>query len=177
MRIGATCRRRRIVVGPAYAVIDSRYHSLIRIGGIALILTGVAYTVCLILTLAVPPSSGTAASYLQVTGPKAGLVTTLWATYMISDLLLVPALLALYIVLKERSRVLLLVGTAMVGGYLVFDIAITEPNWLALAALASGYASASILFAYLAVNSRGVCRLSRPGERSTKPHAKQANGS
>ncbi|HYM97728.1 MAG TPA: hypothetical protein VET26_10520 [Candidatus Sulfotelmatobacter sp.] len=121
--------------------VDARYHALFRIGGIAFILTGVAYFTCLAITYMIPASSSDAAAYLRSTGGKVGVVTALWVVYMVSDLLLVPGLLALYMVLKERSRALLLIGTALVAGYLVFDLGMTEPNWLALAGLAHGYAS------------------------------------
>jgi hypothetical protein len=121
------------------SLVDARYHALYRIGGVAFVLTGLAYAICLQLTLRLPASTGDATSYLRVTADNLGLTVTLWVVYLVSDVLLIPGLLAMYTVLRLRNSVLLPIGTAMVAGYLVFDIGITEPNWLALASLANGY--------------------------------------
>lgn len=139
-------------------VVDARYHGLYRLGGVAFVLTGLAYAICLQLTLRLPVSSGDAASYLQATADTLGPTVALWVVYLISDVLLVPGLLALYLALKGRSRVLLPIGTALVAGYLVFDAGITEPNWLALASLANGYggSAASAQAGYVAAAQYGL---------------------
>jgi hypothetical protein len=128
--------------GPDF--VDNRFHTLYRIGGIAFVLTGLAYAVCLQLTLRLPATSGDAPSYMGVTADNLGLTASLWVAYLVSDVLLIPGLLALFMILRTRSRVLLPIGTAMVAAYLVFDIGITEPNWLALTSLASGYGGADV---------------------------------
>lgn len=123
--------------------VDARYQALYRIGGAALILTGLAYAICLVLTLMIPASSGGAAAYLQATAGAEDRVATLWAVYLLSDLLLIPGALALYFVLRESSRALLPIGIALVAVYIVFDIGVTEPNWLALVSLAHSSAGAT----------------------------------
>ncbi|MFI5261995.1 MAG: hypothetical protein ACHQZR_05540 [Candidatus Limnocylindrales bacterium] len=123
--------------------VDPRYQGLFRIGGVAFMLVGTCYTVCLWLTLIIPASSGDAASYLHATSANLGPVAALWAVYLVSDLLLVPGLIALFLVLRDASRALVLVGTALVAAYIAFDMGITETNWLALASLSQGYAAAS----------------------------------
>ena len=125
--------------------VDARYHTLYRIGGAALVLTGLAYAVCLLLTLMIPASSGGAAAYLQATAGAEARVATLWVVYLMSDLLLIPAALALYFLLRERSRVLVPIGMGLIAAYIVFDLGVTEPNWLALLSLAHSYSAAATL--------------------------------
>jgi hypothetical protein len=124
--------------------VEPRHVVLAKVGGIAFLMTALAYLVCLVLTRFTPPASGSAESYLTATAGSFWVVCTLWAVYMVSDVVLVPALIALFVVLRGGNRVLVLIGTALVGGYLVFDIAITEPNWLVLANLARDYAAANV---------------------------------
>lgn len=119
--------------------IDPRHLNWYRGGGIAFVLVGVCYLVSLVLTFMIPASSGSAASYLQATSSKVGVVSLLWVTYMVSDVVLIPALFGLYYLLRRETTGLLKIGLALVGGYLVFDLAVTEPNWLALASLAHSY--------------------------------------
>ncbi|MFI5042278.1 MAG: hypothetical protein ACHQNA_10600 [Acidimicrobiales bacterium] len=123
--------------------VDARYHAMYRIGGIALVLTGLAYAICFLLTLMIPASSGGAAAYLQATAGAEARVATLWVVYLLSDLLLIPAALALYFVLRARSRALVPIGMGLVAAYIVFDLGVTEPNWLALLSLAHSYSGAA----------------------------------
>jgi hypothetical protein len=127
----------------AHREVDPRHHNWYRGGGTAFVLVGVAYLVCLVLTNMIPGSSGSAASYLQETSSKVGVVSLLWIVYMVSDVLLIPALFGLYYFLRRKTSGLLKIGLALVGGYLVFDLAVTEPNWLALASLAHSYGTAT----------------------------------
>lgn len=120
--------------------LDPRYRTLYRVGGVAFMLVGTCYTMAMWLTLMVPASSGDAAAYLRATSTNLGPVAALWAVYLVSDALLVPGLIALYLVLRDTSRTLVLTGAGLVAAYIAFDFGITEPNWLALVSLSHGYA-------------------------------------
>ena len=77
---------------------EPRWGSFLRVGGIALILVGITYGIALSLPVAGAPGSGTSASdYLASVSGHLGLNAALWVTYLISDLLLIPGLIGLYL--------------------------------------------------------------------------------
>ena len=121
--------------------IDSKWHGLYRTGGLALIGVGITYVVCLWLTVRgyAGNSSGNALTFFQSIHGNIAQNALLWVTYIVGDLFFIPALLALYFLLRHQSRTLLLVGLGLTAAYVVFDMGITEPNWLALTNLANGY--------------------------------------
>jgi len=122
---------------------DLRYRTVFRVGGVAFMLVGLCYSICLRLTLMIPASSGDAAGYLQATSANLGPVAALWVVYLVGDVLLVPGLIALYLVLRDTRRALVLIGAGLVAVYLAFDVGMTEPNWLALVSLSQSYAGAT----------------------------------
>jgi hypothetical protein len=62
---------------------------------------------------------------------------------VITDFLFVPVMSALYLALKGINRNLMLLATALVGLFVVLDLAITWPNHAALMTLSSNYAAAT----------------------------------
>ena len=53
---------------------------------------------------------------------------------VLTDLLLVPVALALYLALKGVDRDAMLVATAFIGLFVVLDLAVTWPNYASLIA-------------------------------------------
>lgn len=124
--------------------VEPRWGPALRVGGIALILVGLTYAICLYLTVAGAPGSGTTANeYLTSVSGHWALNAALWVTYLIGDLLLIPGVIGLYLLLRRYGGASLLVGVGLLGAYLAFDVGVTEPNWLALTILAKGYAGAT----------------------------------
>jgi Domain of unknown function (DUF4386) len=58
-----------------------------------------------------------------------------------TDLLFVPVLWALYAVLKNVNRTMMLAGTSLVALFIVLDLAITWPNYAVLITLSERYAA------------------------------------
>lgn len=124
--------------------VEPRWGSFLRVGGIALILVGITYGIALYLTVSGAPGSGaTAADYLTSVSGHVGLNAALWVTYLVSDLLLIPGLIGLYLLLRRYGGPAVYVGLGLLAAYLAFDVGVTEPNWLALTILAKGYAGAT----------------------------------
>jgi hypothetical protein len=75
-----------------------------------------------------------------------GSSTQWWAILSLSvltDLLYVPVALALYIALKGINRNAMLLATALVGLFIVLDLAVTWTNYASLITLSSNYAAAT----------------------------------
>ncbi|MBI4675062.1 MAG: hypothetical protein HY741_25765 [Chloroflexi bacterium] len=107
-------------------VVDPDGKWLYRVGGISAIVLGMAYIV--IIALYVPmgaPPSGAEARLTYL----AGNTTVWWAILglsVLTDLLLVPVALSLYLALKGINRDAMLAATAFVGLFVVLDLALGQ---------------------------------------------------
>lgn len=120
---------------------DGRW--LYRAGGVSALVFGIAYLA--IIGLYVPigaPPSGAEARLAYV----AGNTRTWWAILdlsVLTDFLLVPVALALYVALKGVNRSAMLLATAFMGLFVVLDLAITWTNYETLITLSGQYAAAA----------------------------------
>ena len=116
---------------------------LYRAGGISALVFGIAYI--LIIALYVPrgaPPSGAEARLVYM----AGNTTVWWAILglsVLTDFLLVPVALSLYLALKEIDRNAMLVATTFIGLFVLLDLAITWTNYAVLITLSGNYAAAT----------------------------------
>jgi hypothetical protein len=123
--------------------VDQDGNWLYQVGGISAIVFGIAYFV--IIALYVPmgaPPSGAEAWLAYI----AGNTTAWWAILglsVLTDFLLIPVALSLYLALKEINRNAMLVATAFVGLFVVLDLALTWTNCASLIALSGSYAAAA----------------------------------
>ena len=116
---------------------------LCRIGGISAMVLGLAYIIIFPLYARVgpPPSGGEAwFTYLE------GRTTVWWAILglsVLTDLLFVPFASGLYVALKAVHRNAMLLGIALVGVFVVVDLAVTWTNFSALLTLSDHHARAA----------------------------------
>lgn len=124
-------------------VVDLEEKWLYRVGGISAIVFVIAYIV--IIALYVPMGarpSGAEAWLAYIAGNK----TTWWAILglsVLTDFLLVPIALSLYLALKGINKNAMLVATAFVGLFVVLDLVLTGTNYATGITLSSGYAAAT----------------------------------
>ena len=85
----------------------------------------------------------TAESYLQLVSQHQALANFLWSWWILGDFLMILPTLAIYMVLRRNGNTLALVGTLIVGFYLLIDLSVTELNSLTLVSLSQGYAGAA----------------------------------
>jgi hypothetical protein len=114
-----------------------------RVGGLAAIAIGVAYTVIIALyaSVGVPPVGGEARLDYLV-----GKTTAWWAIVGISVLtnfLYVPVALSLYRALSGVNRFAMLLGAAFIGLFVVLENAVNWTSYGALILLSEDYASAT----------------------------------
>lgn len=114
---------------------------LYRLGGISALALGIGYII--IIALYVPmgtPPSGGEARLVYIAANTTGW----WAILGLSvatDFLFIPVVLALYVALKGINRNLMLIATALMGLFVVLDLAITWPNYATLITFSGDYAT------------------------------------
>ncbi len=115
-----------------------------RVGGISALVLGVAYIVIFPLYAHVgAPPSGDGEAWLQY---LAGKTTVWWAILglsVLTDFLYVPVALSLYLALKGVHRNAMLLATALVGLFVVLDLAVTWSAFASLLTLSGNYTAAS----------------------------------
>lgn len=116
---------------------------LYRAGGISALVIGVAYivTIALFAQVGSPPSEGE--GWLRYLAEKTSIWWAILALSVITDVLFVPVALSLYSALKGINRDAMLVVTALVGLFVVLDLAVTWTNYGALITLSGHYATAT----------------------------------
>lgn len=116
---------------------------LYRVGGISAIVFGIAYIVIIALYVPMGARPSGAEAWLAYIAAN---TTTWWAILglsVLTDFLLVPVALALYLALKGINKNAMLVATAFVGLFVVLDLTLTWTNYAAGIALSSNYATAT----------------------------------
>jgi hypothetical protein len=122
---------------------EPAWRSLSRWAGISGLLFGAAYVVILGLYATVGAPPATPEAWLAYAAGKAGPWWAILGLSVLTDMLLVPFTLALYVALRGMDRSLMLLGAAFVALFVVLDLAVTWPNYAVRIALADDYASAT----------------------------------
>lgn len=148
-----------IMEQPIVATTPSR-RSLYRVGGISAILLSVSYVIITVLYTLGGALPGEAEGWLR---HLAAHTPEWWAILVLSvltNLLFLPILCAIYVSLKETDKNRMLLGVGLVGLFVVLDLAVTWPNYASLIALSGQYAAAVNGAAILAAASYAVSVLS-----------------
>lgn len=131
-------REEKIIV----KVVDPNGKWTYRVGSLSAIIFGIAYIVIIALYLPVGRPTGVEAWLANLSAN-----TTVWWAILglsvLTDLLLVPIALSLYIALNGLNRNAMLAATAFVGLFVVLDLALTWTNIAALITLGGEYAAAA----------------------------------
>ena len=122
---------------------DQSWKGVFRVGGICLLVIGVVYLIGAVLSIILgpPPSSGEL--YLKSLAGHTMLAQVNFGLFALTDFLLVPAALALYLALKHLAKNPMLIAAGLLALFLVLDLAITELNSLTLVSLTQHYAAAT----------------------------------
>ncbi len=113
-----------------------------RVGCVSAIVFGLAYIAIIALYIPVGRPTGAEAWLISL----AGNTTRWWAILdlsVLTDFLLVPAALSLYIALKGINKNAMLLAIVFVGLFIVLDLALTWTNIASLIALSGNYAIAT----------------------------------
>jgi hypothetical protein len=135
--------RRRLFQQPETSPIPTNLRLLYRIGAVSIAAVGVLYFIGAALSIALGPAPSGDVEYLQALADRPTLARVNFAAFSLVDVLLVPATLVLYQVLRSSSRRLLLVAGACFAVNLVVDFGVTELRSFALVDYAQQYAAAT----------------------------------
>jgi hypothetical protein len=117
--------------------------SLYRAGSIAALGFGCAYIaiIALFIPLGTPPS-GTEA-WLAYMAKHTSAWWAILGLSVLTDFLLVPISLSLYVALKAAGKNMLLLSIAFIGLFVILDLTLTWTNYAALISLSTNYAIAT----------------------------------
>jgi hypothetical protein len=125
-------------------VVEPDRKGLYRVGGICALVFGIAYIIIIALyvPMGAPPSGAEARlSYMSEN------TTTWWSILglsVLTDFLLVPIALSLYLALKGINRNAMLLAAAFTELFVILDLALTWTNYAVLIPLSVSYAATSI---------------------------------
>ena len=125
--------------------VDPGWKGLICVSGILLILVPILSLLLLyyVRILYFSGYPGDPAAYLQLISQHQQLAAFSWSGWILVDILPLPAIIAMYIVLKRHNRTFALFGSLVAIFYAIYDVSATELNSLTLVSLARGYANAA----------------------------------
>ena len=118
------------------------WHGMYRAGGVCLVLTGAIYLIGAVLSNILGPAPSSAELYMNAIAKHIALSRINFGIFTATDFLLIPGILAIYLLLKERARSAMLLATGLMMLFIVLDLAITELNSLTLVSLTERYVAA-----------------------------------
>jgi hypothetical protein len=145
--------------------LDPSWKNFYKTSSVLFILTGIIWvavwrTASLLYSSGVPTD---ATAYLQLISKNQALAACTWGLWIVADLLIVPPIISLYLILRNTTKTLSLIGTALALVFPIFDISVSEINSLGLVSLAHAYASttsAATQALYVAAATYGLALLS-----------------
>jgi hypothetical protein len=125
--------------------VDPHWRGLISTSGILIIVIPLIslYALYLARILYAPGYPGDAAAYLQLVSQHLSMASTAWSLWILTDLLGLAPIVAMYLVLQPHNRTFALLGSLFLIFYAIYDVSATELNSLTLVSLSHGYALAA----------------------------------
>jgi hypothetical protein len=124
--------------------VDSTWKPLYKIGGIALLVEGLAYLIITVTSEMLGAGPGNTVRYLHALAAHPGTANFTYTVVAIADFALIPAALALYFALKHVSKSWMLLATVIILTYVAIDISTFVSTAFALTVLAHGTQSPAV---------------------------------
>ncbi len=131
--------------------VDPTWRGVYRAGGICLLVNGVIYLLVAVLSIILGPAPSSGEPYLKTLAGHAILAQVNFGVFALSDVLLVPTVLALYLALKHVAKNPMLIAAGLLALFCLLDLAITELNSLTLVSLTQHYMAATYALATLPI--------------------------
>ncbi|MEZ4771038.1 MAG: hypothetical protein R2844_21790 [Caldilineales bacterium] len=116
---------------------------LYRVGGLAAFAFGIAYLAIIALYVPMGARPSGAEAWLAYIAANRTTWLAVIGLSVLTDFLLVPIALSLYVALKGVHKHVMLIAAAFFGLFVVLDLALTWTNYAVGMALSSGYAAAT----------------------------------
>jgi hypothetical protein len=150
-------------VEPVASRVDPSWKGVYRVGGVCLFFVGLIYLTEVTLGIyGGIPGAADSVHYLQSLAAHPSLARVSYGLYSLTDFLLVPAVLGLYLALKRIAKNPMLLATGLMAVFVVVDVAITEASSLTIVTLtqhAATAASATERAAYMAAANYALATL------------------
>jgi hypothetical protein len=128
-------------------VVDSTWRPLYKIGGIALLVEGLAYLIITVTSPIIGAAPSNTTKYLHALAAHSGTANFTYTVVAIADFALIPAALALYFALKHVSKSWMLLAAVIILTYVAIDISTFVSVAFALIVLAHGAQSPAVVSA------------------------------
>ena len=115
------------------------------IAGVALVVQGLAYALMVGAGMQVNVAPANSVQYLDALAAHASAAKFEYLVTAAADLAFVPAAIALYLLLKNVSKILVTVATVLILAYVVIDMSTFVPAALSLAYLSQSAQTASVV--------------------------------
>lgn len=116
--------------------------TVVKAGGVCLICAGVGFAASAVMSVVIGAAPSGDEAYLRSLADHQNTATANFALWIIADILLIPAAIALYLVLARSARWATTLGCGLLIIFAVWDIAVTEPVSLRMVGHARDYAAA-----------------------------------
>jgi hypothetical protein len=123
--------------------VDPTWKGVYRAGGICMFVTGLLFIIGAVLSILLGPAPIGGEPYLRELAAHALLAQMNFGLFALTDFLLLPVVMALYLALKQINKNAMLVAAGLIALFIVLDLAITELNALTLVTLTQHYAAAT----------------------------------
>jgi len=123
--------------------VDQSRKGLYLIGGISLIIIGILYFLGMILSIVIGPPPSSSEAYFNAIAAHPIVSPVNFGAFILAHFLLIPAVFALYFVLKGVNKTAMLLATAFWGIFIALDIGVTEMSSMALVTLGHSYVAAA----------------------------------
>jgi len=108
-----------------------------------MLLAGLVYIISAVLSIVIGPPPSGGEPYLQGLATHALVSQVNFGLWVLADLALLPAVMALYLALKQIAKNAMLIAAGLMLLFAVLDLAVTELNSLTLVTLTQQYAAAA----------------------------------
>ena len=136
--------KNKSIVEPVASRVDPSWKGVYQVGGVCLFLVGLIYLTEVTLGIyGGIPGAADSVQYLQSLAAHPSLARVSYGLYSLTDFLLVPAVLALYLALKRIGKNPMLLATGLMAVFVVVDVAITEASSLTIVTLTQHAATAT----------------------------------
>jgi hypothetical protein len=130
-------------VDQARGRVDSSWSGAFRAGGMCLFACGVIFLLVAAFSVVLGAAPTGGEDYLRALAAHPQLARLTFGMYAVADVLLVPAILALFVALKGLGKNPILIAVGLMGFCAAFDLAVTEVNSLALVSVSEHVVAAA----------------------------------
>jgi hypothetical protein len=123
--------------------VDQSRKGLYLIGGVSLIIIGALYFAGMILSIIIGPPPSSSEVYLNAIALHPVVSAVNFGAFIVAHFLLIPAVFALYFILKNVNKTAMLLAAAFWFIFIALDIGVTEMSSTALVTLSHSLAGAA----------------------------------